>query len=81
MGIPSCLIIAKLLIEIIATSLIGIIALFLKEIITILLMEIIALFLAVCFGYQLAQAIGDIDQGGSAAVRTLCAQNTPDYNF
>ena len=48
------------------------------EVITILLMEIIALFLAVCFGYQLAQAIGDIDQGGSAAVRTLCA---PDYDF
>ena len=39
---------------------------------------LIALFLFVCFGVQLVLAIADIDQGGSAAVRTLCA---PDYDF
>ena len=39
---------------------------------------LITLFLFVCFGVQLVLAIADIDQGGSAAVRTLCA---PDYDF
>ena len=42
--------------------------------ITIFLIEIIRIFLAVCFGYQLAPAIVDIDQGGPAKVRTLSAQ-------
>ena len=54
--------------------LIKIITIILKEMITIFLIEIIRIFLAVCFGYQLAPAIVDIDQGGPAKVRTLSAQ-------